>query len=272
MTIGNLSSKIRQMPPKHSVVMVALLPIPIMKRNIHQKRLDEQRQTNKDVLNEALRRLHQPLTFKQNRRAESRYYNFLCADGNFRHCRPVWAAWLIECPEYSDLHHLERHVCFWCECPKNELGDYVPPDKQHPRWDHNLYRTLSDANTKVANAELSSGHVHRGFNVFQHISCIVSDLPKPDLLHTMQIGMLDHLQKWIFHFMKTHERLDKYNAIWLSVHAYHDLTPKNKSCEEISQWNGKEMKEISRYLLGVVTQSLQGRSPAQHPIFNHAIE
>jgi hypothetical protein len=84
----------------------------------------------------------------------------------------------------------------------------------------------------------------------------VSDVPKPDLLHTMQIGMLDHLQKWIIHFMKTHERLDKYNAIWLSVRAYHDLTPKNKSYEEVSQWNGQEMKKMSWYMLGVVTQSL----------------
>jgi hypothetical protein len=54
----------------------------------------------------------------------------------------------------------------------------------------------------------------------------VSDLFKPDLLHTIQIGMLDHLQKCIIHFMKMHERLDKYNAVWLSVHAYHNLTPK----------------------------------------------
>jgi len=66
---------------------------------------------------------------------------------------------------------------------------------QHPRRDHNLYRMHSDAITKAADAKLSSRHVHRGFNVFRHIPCIVSDLPKPDLLHTMQIGMLDHLQK-----------------------------------------------------------------------------
>jgi len=92
--------------------------------------------------------------------------------------------------------------------------------------------------------------------VFQHIPSIVSDLPKPDLLHTMQIGMLEHLQKWIFNFMKTHEQLDKYKAIWLSVHAYHDLTPKNESYEEVSQWNGKEMKEMIRYLLGVETKSV----------------
>jgi len=272
MTIGNLSSKICQMPSTHTVVMVALLPIPIKNHNIPQKRLDEQRQTNREVLNEVLRQVLQPLTLKQNPNAESGYYNVLCADGNFRRCKLVLAAWLADCPEYSDLHHLERHVCFWCECPKNELGDYVPSDKQHPRQDHNVYRTLSDANTKAADAELSSRHVHRGFNVFRHIPCIMSDLPKPDLLHTMQIGMLDHLQKWIFHFMKTHERLDKYNAIWLSVPAYHDLTPKNKSYEKVSQWNVKEMKEMSRYLLGVVTQSLRGGSPTQHPVFNHAIE
>jgi hypothetical protein len=73
----------------------------------------------------------------------------------------------------------------------------------------------------------------------------------------MQIGMLDHLLRWISHFMKMHERLDKDNAIWLSVPAYHNLTPKTKSYEELSECNGKEMKEMSRYLLGVVTQSLR---------------
>jgi hypothetical protein len=84
--------------------------------------------------------------------------------------------------------------------------------------------------------------------------------------------MLDHLQKWIFHFIKRQERLVKYNAIWLSVPAYHDLTTKNKLYEEVSQWNGHEMKEMSQYLLGVITQSLRGGSPAQPSIFNCAID
>jgi hypothetical protein len=60
---------------------------------------------------------------------------------------------------------------------------------------------LSNANTKAVGANLLSRHVHRGFNVILHILSIESDLPKPNLLHTMQIGMLDHLHKWIFHFM-----------------------------------------------------------------------
>jgi hypothetical protein len=43
MTIGTLSSMICQMPSMHSIVMVALLPIPIIKYNIPQTWLDEQR-------------------------------------------------------------------------------------------------------------------------------------------------------------------------------------------------------------------------------------
>jgi hypothetical protein len=46
MTIGNLSSKICQMPSVHTVVMVTLLHIPIRNLNFPQKWLDEQRQTN----------------------------------------------------------------------------------------------------------------------------------------------------------------------------------------------------------------------------------
>jgi hypothetical protein len=160
MTIGNLSSKIHQMPSTHSIVMVALLLILIKNRNIPPKRLDKQQQTNREVLNEVLQRVLHPLTFKQNPSAESGYYNILCADVNFRYCKPVLAAWLADCPGYSNLHHLERHVCFWYEYPKNELGDFVPADKQHPRRNHNLYRTLSDANPKAADAVLSSGHVY----------------------------------------------------------------------------------------------------------------
>jgi hypothetical protein len=117
-----------------------------------------------------------------------------------------------------------RAAClFLVQVSKNELGDYVPPDKQHPQQEDNLYTTLSDAYTKVADAELSLCHVYRRFNMIEHIRCIISDL-----LRTILIGKLDHLQKWIFHLMKTHEQLDKYNAIWLFVPAYHHLTQNNK--------------------------------------------
>jgi len=142
------------MPSMHTVIMVALLPIPIKNRNMPQKRLDEQQQTKRMVLIEVLRRVLHPLTFKQSPNAESGYYDVFCAHGNFRRCKPVSVAWLTDCPEYRDLHHLERHVCIWCKCPDNKLGDYVPSDKQPLRRDLRVYRTLSDANTMAADAKL----------------------------------------------------------------------------------------------------------------------
>jgi len=195
-TIGNLSLRIRQMSSTHGVVMVALLPIPSMNYNIAQKWQDQNWKTNRAVLNELLPRVLHLLTFKQNPCADSRYYNVLCSDGNFRDWKLILSTLLEDCLEYTDQHHPEWHVCLWCECPKHELGDYVPADKQYRRQDHNLYRTLSDDISAAVDNQLILCHIYRGFNVFQHIPCIVSDLPNHDLLHTMQLGMLDH-QKWI---------------------------------------------------------------------------
>jgi hypothetical protein len=160
MSIRNQSSMISQMPSTHSLIILTLLPIPIKNPNIPQKLRDKQRQTHREVRYQVSQRVLQPLTFKHNPGAKKGYYNILCADGNFRHWKPDLAAQLADYPENSKLHHRKRHVWFLCKCPKNEFGDYVPPDKQHPRQDHNLYCTRGDANTSVGNDELSSCHVY----------------------------------------------------------------------------------------------------------------
>jgi hypothetical protein len=80
MTIGILSSKFRQMPSTHSVVMVTLLPIPINNRNIPQKWLTEQQRRNREVLNAVLQQVLQPLTFKTtSKRQERVLQRFLCS-------------------------------------------------------------------------------------------------------------------------------------------------------------------------------------------------
>jgi len=110
--------------------MVAHLQIPINNRNNPEKQLNKQWQTHQEALNEVLWRVLLPLSVKLNLSAECAYYSSLCGDGNFRHCKAVLAAWLADCQMYSDLHPLKHNVCFSCECPKNELVDYVPPDNQ----------------------------------------------------------------------------------------------------------------------------------------------
>jgi len=138
MTIGNLSSMIHQMPSTHSIIIVALRPIPINICNSPQIQLHEQWQSNRQVQNRVHRQVLLPLTFMQNPCAKIGYYNILYEDDNFIGCKLVLEAWLADCHEYSNLHHVKQHVCLSCDCPKNNLRDYVPPDKQYPRRDHNL--------------------------------------------------------------------------------------------------------------------------------------
>jgi hypothetical protein len=57
MTIRNQSSKIPHILSVHTVVMFALLPIPIKNHNTPQKQLDEKSETNAEVLHEVLRRV-----------------------------------------------------------------------------------------------------------------------------------------------------------------------------------------------------------------------
>lgn len=72
----------------------------------------------------------------------------------------------------------------------------------------------SNANTRASDAKLSLCHLHHQFNVFRQIPRIVSDLMKSNYLLEMLIGMLNQVKNWIFHLIKTHERLDIFNAIW----------------------------------------------------------
>jgi prepilin-type processing-associated H-X9-DG protein len=117
-------------------------------------------QTHQEILNKVQLRELEHLTFKRNPSSESSDYNVLFADGHIRRCEVIFPAFLADWPEYSNLHYVERHVCFWCECATIQLGDHFSADKQHSWQDHNLYITLSDANTKPAAEELVPSHVH----------------------------------------------------------------------------------------------------------------
>ena len=89
MTIRNQSSRIRKVPSTHSVMMVTLLLMSINNHNISQNCLHKQQYTNREVLKDVHWLVLQPLTVKDNTSTESGQYNVLCADGNYRRCKPV---------------------------------------------------------------------------------------------------------------------------------------------------------------------------------------
>jgi len=61
-------------------------------------------------------------------------------------------------------------------------------------------------------------------------------LPKPDLLHTMQQGMLKHLLGWLSVFLKQYKCFEAFNNIWLSVPTYLDIVQPRQTYKEVSSW------------------------------------
>ena len=203
-------------------------------------------------------------------RVECRVFFAWRADGPFRCCVASPVAWIANYPEHRDLHNIKNGVCYWCKYPQAEMGQL--PVRPYPICDHDKYRVLSVANTATANARLASFDVHQGYNVLWDLDCMTSNLPKPDLLHTMQLGMLKHLLGWLSKFLKQHNRFEAFNNIWLSVPVYLDMVQPRRTYEEVSSWQGKEIKTMLRFLVTILRCALHMPSASQRGIFNQVIE
>jgi hypothetical protein len=175
----------------------------------------------------------------------------LCADGQYRLCYSPLSAWIADYPEYSTLMQLRYGDCFWCETRSSEAGDY--PDQMAPFRDHSLYqRLLLDGKVE----ELDRRGVLDAENVLWRTGAEVDDLPKPDPLHCIQLGILSHLLDWVVNFLQESQRLKLFDQLWVSIPPYQDMLHSKKSFQEVSSWQGKEIKTMSRFMLACFAASL----------------
>jgi hypothetical protein len=276
MTIGNLSAKARMKHTMHGVLLVALLPIPVKMREVPAKIRNAQREHNRTIMQNVLRHvmhgLLPPEGVEGKPQVNVRSFYAYCADGRVRYCYPILAAWMADYPEHCNLHNIKSGVCYWCECPKEEMGDMPRVEDRCPPRDHTLYRKLWEDDTAQSLANLKCRNVNTGWNILWSLESIISDLPKPDLLHTMQIGMLKHLLGWLQDFLKHHKRLEVFNNIWLSVPAFLDMSKPRCAYEEVSRWNGGEIKTMTRFLVGVTRNALRNPTPGEKAPFESAME
>jgi len=97
-------------------------------------------------------------------------------------------------------------------------------------------------------------------------------LHKPDLLHTVYLGLCKHLIDWISGFLKKHARLHAFDDTWKALPPYPGFFVPKKAYREVTQWQGKEMRNLGRCLFGVL--AVAPRQPdSRHVIaFKHALD
>jgi hypothetical protein len=191
-----------------------------------------------------------------------------------RQCFPVLAAWIADHAENETLHGLKRMSCAVCEVPVERLGS--DPNEEHPTRDYLKYAAMEqryiDTEDEHIIASLSEVGVKMGRNVFIGLSRVVIPLLfKPDILHNVYLGLFKHMMQWIEDFLKKHDRQDLFDEVWKSLPPYPGFFVPKKAYREVTQWQGKEMRNLGRCILGVLASALRRPTPAQQGPFGDAI-
>jgi len=250
LTLGKLPATRRNRPGSFAVLLLALLRVPPKLTKSSADHL--QRQINADTLRGVFELLFEPL---QNAALEG--VNIDCADGKVRRCFPIFSAWIADHIENVTLHGIKSNFCPKCEVLPGELGT-----------DANSHRARDYASYERCERESASDDSRTMFetlgidlekNMFHGLHRISAPgLHKPDLLHTVYLGLFKHLMHWILGSLKKHARLQAFDDTWKALPPYPGVFVPKKAYREVTRWQGKEMRNLGRCLLGVLAVALWG--------------
>ena len=98
------------------------------------------------------------------------------------------------------------------------------------------------------------------------------DLHVPDLLHTIYLRLFKHMMDWIQGFLKKHGRLQAFDDAWKTLLPSPGFFVPKKAYREFTHWQGKEMRNLGRCLLGVLAVALRQPDSTQVIPFKPALE
>jgi len=185
-TIGNLPSARPNSPGSIAVLLLALLPIP-PKFSKFSKADQCQRKINADTLQDVFE-----LIFALLQDVAHAGIAIDCADGKVRQCFVILSAWIADHMENVVLHRLKTNACPKCEVPTHELGTNA---KSYRSRDYARYQRYKPENaisgSEYDNDRVMSDNLGIGQNIFYRLDRLsASDLSKPDMLHTIYLGLL----------------------------------------------------------------------------------
>jgi len=192
-----------------AVLLLAILPIP-PKLSKSSKGDQRQRKINTDTLQDVFELIFAPLQGVAHSAVPIDY-----ADGKVRLCFPILSAWIAEHMENVALHRLKSNACPRCEVPTHELGTNA---KNYQTRDYAKYQrykpAIQNAGLESDNNNVMCDNLGIGQNIFhRHDRVSASDLYKPDMLHTIYLGLFTHMMDWIKGFLKKQGRLQAFDDV-----------------------------------------------------------
>lgn len=248
LTIGNISKDIRRQPSSHATVLIGYLPI--SKLECFREAGDSRKFAVYRLFHHCMQVILEPLID-----AGKHGIEMTCADSFVRRIFPILAAYVADHPEQCLVA-----CCMENRCPRCVVGrdDHGKNFRSPPCSPAATLSTLS----QHKNGEDPYLFDDEGLRPIYYP--FWADLPHtdiftcitPDILHQLHKGVFkDHLVKWCTSLSSE----DEIDARFKSMTNYQGLRHFKKGISTISQWTGKEHKEMERVIVAVLSGIVDSR-------------
>jgi len=270
MTIGNILSQTGNSSAKMSVLLVALLPVPPRFTGELAWADQTQLQINADSLRAVFNLVLAPLHYVSHEGIVMDY-----PDSKTHLCLPILSAWIADHAEHTTLHGICSKSFTEYKFPSSEVGGNlreVYEVHHYPIYEEKA-RQLESGQAASTQKYFWQVGVKIGCNVFagQH-QVNLSDLHKPDFLHNIYLGIFKHLMQWVEGFLKKHKRQQAFNDAWKQIPPYPGFSVPIKAYQEVTQWQEKEMRNLSKCISAILASVLRNPSSSQNHDFQNALK
>ncbi|KAG8685637.1 hypothetical protein FRC09_014619, partial [Ceratobasidium sp. 395] len=242
MTIGNIPKRLRRRISKRANILIGYLPVPKLDCITD---LEKRRVTKRKIFHDCMKVMLQPLEDACREGVE-----VMCGDGGLRRIYPCLAAYVGDFPEQCRIGCTKQTHCPLCTVRATERGDLT----NSPLRNRDLVLDVMKEHREVGTAKFDRLGLLMVKNPFWEtyphvdVGCFLT----PDLLHQLHKGVLkDHLTKWALHIIGDAKVDERHKT----MPEHHGMRHFKNGITSVSQWTGRELKEMAKTLLPVISDA-----------------